>query len=128
MQLLRRITVNGPLILALLFIMSMQVGAVSAASQKSDGAGTVQSSIAHFNPNVELLRQMVRAGRLASTVHVLDSLAPTTIVQFPLAPSGIKTAFPQATGLVTIVRGNRDNALADTITVDVQNMPPNIDR
>jgi hypothetical protein len=69
---------------------------------------------------------MVRDGRLAPTVHVLESLAPTTIVQFPLLPSGIKNAFPQATGLVTIVRGNRDNAFSDTITVDVQKMPPNI--
>ncbi len=78
------------------------------------------------NSNVELLHRLVRAGRLAPTVHVLNSLPPTTIVQFPLVPSGIKTAFPQATGLVTIVRGNRDNAFSDTVTVDVQNMPPNI--
>ena len=63
---------------------------------------------------------------MAPTVHVLDSLAPTTILQFPLVPSGLKKAFPDATALVTIFRGNRDNAIADTVTVDVQKMPPNI--
>ena len=63
---------------------------------------------------------------LAPTVHVLGSLGKTTILQFPLVPSGIKTAFPQATGLVTIVRGDRDNSTSDTVTLDVQNMPPNI--
>jgi hypothetical protein len=57
---------------------------------------------------------------------VLNSLAPTTIVQFPLVPSGIKKAFPDATGLVTIVRGSRDDSVSDTVTVDVQKMPPNI--
>ncbi|HEY6541379.1 MAG TPA: hypothetical protein VIZ18_10595, partial [Ktedonobacteraceae bacterium] len=41
-------------------------------------------------------------------------------------PSGIKVAFPNATGLVTIVRGDRNNAFSDTIIVDVQHMPPNI--
>jgi hypothetical protein len=79
-----------------------------------------------FNPNAEHLRQMIHEGRLAPTVHVLDSLAPTSILQFPLVPSGLKKAFPDATALVTIFRGNRDNALADTVTVDVQKMPPNI--
>jgi len=79
-----------------------------------------------YNPQAEQLRQMVRDGRLASTVHVLNSLPPTTIIQFPLVPSGIKAAFPNATGLVTVIRGDRDNAIADTVTVDVQHMPPNI--
>src|SRR2546427_10009487 len=69
---------------------------------------------------------MKRDYRLEPSVQVLDSMAPNTIVQFPLVPSGIKNAFPQATGLVTIVRGNRDNAIADTVIVDVQHMPPNI--
>lgn len=63
---------------------------------------------------------------LAPTVHVLNSLGKTTIVQFPLVPSGIKATFPKATGLVTIVRGDRDNSTSDTVTLDVQNMPPNI--
>jgi hypothetical protein len=128
MQLLRRITLSGPLILALLLSMAVQMSVAAARPLKVSSYRMTQSgssSTQNHNPNVELLRQMVRDGRLAPTVHVLESLAPTTIVQFPLLPSGIKNAFPQATGLVTIVRGNRDNAFSDTITVDVQKMPPN---
>ena len=101
-------------------------------------AFTLQSSVANAavvstasqpsstNPNVVYLRQLIQQGRMAPTVRVLDSVAPTTLVQFPLVPSGLKQAFPQATALVTIFRGNRDNSVADTVTVDVQNMPPNI--
>lgn len=128
MQLLRKISLSGSLLLALLLITTLWVGVAAAAPAKVNqltmvhGVSVSRSS----NSNVELLHRLVRAGRLAPTVHVLNSLPPTTIVQFPLVPSGIKTAFPQATGLVTIVRGNRDNAFSDTVTVDVQNMPPNI--
>jgi hypothetical protein len=109
--------------------MAVQMSVAAARPLKASSyriAQSLSASTQNHNPNVELLRQMVRDGRLAPTVHVLESLAPTTIVQFPLLPSGIKNAFPQATGLVTIVRGNRDNAFSDTITVDVQKMPPNI--
>lgn len=128
MQLLRRITLGGSLILALLLSMAVQMSVAAARPLQAGSyrmAQSVSSSTQNRNPNVALLRQMVRDGRLAPTVRVLESLAPTTIVQFPLLPSGIKNAFPQATGLVTIVRGNRDNAFSDTITVDVQKMPPN---
>src|SRR5712692_5370514 len=112
MQLLRRISLSGPLLLALLLITTMWVGVAAAAPAKVNSLMTVHEASANrpSNPNVKLLDQLVRAGRLAPTVRVLDSLPPTTIIQFPLVPSGIKTAFPQATGLVTIVRGNRDNA------------------
>jgi len=108
--------------------MTLQVGVAAAAPMKPTNIATLQRarSASQHNPNVELLRRMVHDGRLAPTVHILDSLPPTTIVQFPLVPSGIKNAFPQATGLVTIVRGDRNNAFSDTITVDVQHMPPNI--
>ena len=128
MQLLRKISLSGSLLLALLLITTMWVGVAAAAPAKVNPPATVHEVgvSRSSNSNVELLHRLVRAGRLAPTVHVLNSLPPTTIVQFPLVPSGIKTAFPQATGLVTIVRGNRDNAFSDTVTVDVQNMPPNI--
>jgi hypothetical protein len=128
MQLLRKISVSGALLLALLLITTMWVGVAGAAPAKVNSLMTVHeaSAIRSPNPNVELIHRLVRTGHLAPTVHVLNSLPPTTIVQFPLVPSGIKKAFPQATGLVTIVRGNRDNSFSDTITVDVQNMPPNI--
>ena len=129
-QLKRRITFGGVLLSALFLLATMQASTVAAATNGTASSASIHGS-GHtsnipFNPEAEHLRQMVRAGLLAPTVHVLNSLAPTTIVQFPLVPSGIKAAFPNATGLVTIVRGNRDNAIADTVTVDVQNMPPNI--
>jgi hypothetical protein len=128
MQLLRKFSLNGSLLLALLLITIMWVGVAPAAASKANALVTVHGASANrlSTPNVELVKQLVRTGRLAASVHVLASLPPTTIVQFPLVPSGIKSAFPRATGLVTIVRGNRDNAFSDTITVDVQNMPPNI--
>jgi hypothetical protein len=127
---LRRIALSGTLLAALLLLLSsLQTGAALAATRTSAIPAiqhTGQATATLDNPEAEQLRQMVREGHLAATVHVLNSLAPTTIVQFPLIPSGIKVAFPQATGLVTIIRGNRDNAIADTVIVDVQNMPPNI--
>jgi len=130
MQLLRKISLSGSLLLALLLITTMWVGVTAAAASPAKGNTfpTVRevSASRSSNSNADLLHRLVRAGRLAPTVHVLNSLPPTTIVQFPLVPSGIKKAFPQATGLVTIVRGDRDNAFSDTVTVDVQNMPPNI--
>jgi hypothetical protein len=128
MQLLHRISVGGPPLLALLLITTMWVGVAAAAPAKVNPLTTVHEVgvSRSSNANTELLQRMVRAGRLAPTVHVLASMPPTTIVQFPLVPSGIKKTFPQATGLVTIVRGDRNNAFSDTVTVDVQNMPPNI--
>jgi hypothetical protein len=130
LQLKRRITFGGALLLALFLVATMQASTVAAATSGAASAASIQgprqATNVPFNLEAERLRQMVRKGLLAPTVHVLDSLAPTTIVQFPLVPSGIKAAFPNAKGLVTIVRGNRDNAIADTVTVDVQNMPPNI--
>src|SRR5260370_3743865 len=128
MQLLRRISLGSPLLLALLLIMTLQMGVAAAAPVKASSPLVVQKvSASHTaNSNAELLRQLIHTGRLAPTVHVLASLPPTTIVQFPLVPSGIKSAFPQATGLVTIVRGDRNNSFSDTVTVDVRHMPPNI--
>src|SRR5258707_3908037 len=63
--------------------------------------------------------------RIAPTVHVLASLAPSLIIQFPLAPASIKALFPKATALVTVVQGNPAISVFDTVIVDVQNMPPN---
>lgn len=130
LRMLRRVALSSALLAALLIVVSsLQAGAAIAATRAPASPGiqhAAQVSAELQNPEAAQLRQLVREGRLASTVHVLNSLAPTTIVQFPLIPSGIKAAFPQATGLVTIIRGNRDNAIADTVIVDVQNMPPNI--
>jgi hypothetical protein len=128
MQRLRKISLSGSLLLALLLITTIWVGAAAAAPAKTNALTTVHgdSVSRSSHSNAELVLRSGRASRLAPTVHVLASMPPTTILQFPLVPSGIKKAFPQATGLVTIVRGNRDNAFSDTVTVDVQNMPPNI--
>jgi hypothetical protein len=64
-------------------------------------------------------------GQEAPTVKVLASVEPTLIIQFPLVPSGIKTLFPNAKGLVTVFQNPKANDF-DTLTVDVQNMPPNV--
>ena len=74
----------------------------------------------------QTLRQLIASHSLASTVQVLSSQPPSVIVQFPLFPSGVKAAFPKATGVVTIVQGNPAVSLFDSVTVDVSNMPPDI--
>src|SRR5437660_4824775 len=61
----------------------------------------------------------------APTVKVLASADPTLIVQFPLFPASIKALFPKATGLVTVFQNPVANDF-DTVTVDVQDMPPNV--
>jgi len=66
------------------------------------------------------------SGQEAPTVKVLASVDPTLIVQFPLFPASIKTLFPKATGLVTVMQGNPAISVFDTVTVGVQNMPPNV--
>jgi len=62
--------------------------------------------------------------QIAPSVKVLASVSPTLIIQFPLVPSGIKSLFPNATALVTVVEGNPQISIFDTVTVDVQHMPP----
>ena len=129
MQFVRRIVSTCAIsLVALLFILSAQSGIASAATKVVAAPRTDAHSLLHsgeINANDAFLRQLQREGKLAPSVRVLSSLGQTTIVQFPLVPSGIKQAFPNATGLVTIVRGDRNNAFSDTIIVDVQHMPPN---
>ena len=62
--------------------------------------------------------------KIAPTVKVLPSVAPTVIIQVPLVPSSIKALFPSASALVTIVQGNPEGSVFDTVIVDVQKMPP----
>jgi len=64
-------------------------------------------------------------GQVAPTVKALASAAPTLIVQFALFPASIKSLFPNATGLVTVFQNPVANDF-DTVTVNVQNMPPNV--
>ena len=123
LQYTRRIVLSAScLILLFICIQASSATAVIAApANRQMQVGHVQS-----NPETARLLQLKQSGRLAKTVNVLNSLPPTTILQFPLVPSGIKQKFPDATGLVTIVRGDRDNSTSDTVTIDVQKMPPNI--
>ncbi|HLZ56034.1 MAG TPA: hypothetical protein VKR06_03720 [Ktedonosporobacter sp.] len=91
--------------------------------------GTAQTSSAPTFPTTPpALRtpSFGSAGQIAPTVKVLASVDPTLIIQFPLSPSSIKTLFPKASGLVTVMQGNPAISVFDTITVDVQNMPPNV--
>lgn len=129
MQFVRRILSKCAIPLAgLLLVLSMQAGVASAATNVLSTPHVAAKTLAEsgsFNANDAFLRQLQREGKLSRSVNVLDSLGQTTIVQFPLVPSGVKQAFPNASGLVTIVRGDRNNAFSDTITVDVQHMPPN---
>ncbi|GAC1426508.1 MAG: hypothetical protein NVS4B1_04210 [Ktedonobacteraceae bacterium] len=116
------VLLKGPLLLLLLLMASTQYAAASAAPLRA----SMMKHIATTSGHAQQIHQVRQNKQLAPTVHVLASLAPTTIVQFPLVPSGIKQAFPNATALVTVVRGNRDDSTSDTVTVDVQKMPPNI--
>jgi hypothetical protein len=117
----RRPIVIGLLLVATLFTTVLIVSPVAANLHINQGR---QSRIQRFQP--QTLQQMVRSHELASTVQVLASQPPSVIVQFPLFPSGVKKAFPKASGVVTIVQGNPEVSLFDTVTVDVQNMPPDI--
>ena len=125
MSLLRRaqsVLLKGSLLLLLLLIASTHYTVASAAPLRAN----IMKHVATTSVHAQQLQQVQLNKQLAPTVHVLDSLAPTKILQFPLVPSGIKQAFPNATALVTVVRGNRDDSASDTVTVDVQKMPPNI--
>ncbi len=116
---LRRPTVIGVLLLAALFAVMLAAYPAVAGLYSSN---TRQARSQTFTP--QRLRDRVAAHTLASTVQVLASQPPSVIIQFPLFPSGVKAKFPAAKGVVTIVQGNPDVSLFDTVTVDVQKMPP----
>lgn len=117
----RRIALMSVLFLALTVAATAFAHTIGASSSADAGRQIRNQS---FQP--ETLRQMVQAHQLASTVQVLSSQPPSVIIQFPLFPSGVKKAFPQATGVVTIVEGNPAVSLFDSVTVDVSHMPPDI--
>lgn len=117
----RRLALTSLLLMAVLLIVAVYVSPV-AANLRADASRQIRTQA--FQP--QTLRQRIAAHELASTVQVLSSQPPTVIIQFPLFPSGVKAAFPNATGVVTIVQGNPAISLFDTVTVDVANMPPDI--
>src|SRR3989442_15805680 len=113
-----RFLLIGLAMVALVFsatVFAHPIGATSTAvTNRHDRTQSFQS---------QTLRQRIAAHQLASTVQVLSSEAPSVIIQFPLFPSGVKKAFPKATGVVTIVQGNPEVSLIDSVTVDVSGMP-----
>ena len=113
-----RLALMGLVVVALIVATTMFVRPV--------GATVRNVAAARVETQPEALRQLIRQHQLASTVQVLSSQAPSVIIQFPLFPSGIKKAFPNATGVVTIVEGDPADSLTDSVTVDVSNMPPDI--
>jgi hypothetical protein len=115
-----------PVLLGLFLSLTVLVTAFlvyPVAAQMHNAAGRVNRSTTF---QARSIQDLVRAHQLASTVQVLAAQPPSVIIQFPLFPSGVKKAFPKATGVVTVVQGNPEVSLFDTVTVDVQNMPPDI--
>ena len=115
----RRIALMSVLFLAPTIAATALAHTIGASSGADAGRQIRNQS---FHP--QTLREMVQAHQLASTVQVLSSQPPSVIIQFPLFPSGVKQAFPQATGVVTIIQGNPAVSLFDSVTVDVSHMPP----
>ena len=107
----RRFAFTGLLLLAILITATIFASTIGASSSASAGRQIRNHS---FQPKT--LQQMIQAHQMASTVQVLSSQPP----------SGVKKAFPKATGVVTIVQGNPEVSLYDSVTVDVSNMPPDI--
>src|SRR6266700_2413464 len=113
---------------ALLCVILLAISAIRTLVPNALAASTHRQVSLSQQHNASQATQLQRLhnSRLAPSVHTLASLPPTTIQQFPLVPSGIKAVFPNATALVTILRGDRDSSASDTVSIDVQHMPPNI--
>ncbi len=100
-----------------------------SSSTPAPTSTTTQSSSSPAFPTTALALRTPAfgaSGQVAPTVKVLASADPSLIVQFPLVPASIKTLFPDATGLVTVIQGNPQTNDFDTMIVDVQKMPPNV--
>src|SRR3989440_8409950 len=119
MSIPRRFAFSGLLLLAIMIVATVFASTIGASSSADSGR-----QIRNHSFQSKTLQQMIQAHQLASTVQVLNSQSPSVIIQFPLFPSGVKKAFPNASGVVTIVQGNPAVSLFETVTVDVQHMPP----
>lgn len=125
---------NRPLtalaILSLLGLLISACAGIGSQSNPAQGTGTATTSGSAGTPGIPTTPVQLRTPnfggteQIAPSVKVLASASPTLIVQFPLVPSGIKALFPNATALVTVVEGNPQISVFDTVTVDVQHMPP----
>lgn len=121
--------VRPGIILAVIMLLTLLMSACdSSPAQNSSGAGTTATT--GGQPSFPITAPALRvpafgsAGQVAPTVKVLSSVDPTLIIQFPLFPANVKSLFPKASGLVTVFQNPIANDF-DTVTVDVQNMPPN---
>jgi hypothetical protein len=126
LRILRPLALSGTLLLttalAMLLFISPAAANLHSNTNRQERINTQQGHNQPFQTHT--LQQRIQNHELASTVQVLDSQAPSVIVQFPLFPSGVKAKFPNATGVVTIIQGNPEVSLFDTVTVDVDKMPP----
>jgi hypothetical protein len=119
-------------LLSLLLLLALCLGACSTSSAQTPGQTPSASGSTGGKLTFPTTPPQLRApdfgspGQIAPTLKVLPSVAPTLILQFPLVPVSIKNKFPNATALVTVVQGNPDLSVFDTVIVDVQHMPPNI--
>lgn len=118
------------IVLMLIMLLALLMGACdSSPAQNGQGTGTTTTSGGQPNfpttPPTLRVPSFGSAGQVAPTVKVLSSVDPTLIIQFPLFPASVKSLFPKASGLVTVFQNPVANDF-DTVTVDVQNMPPNV--
>src|SRR5438874_6268542 len=118
---------NRPVIaLVVIVLLGLLLAACDSSSSQNTQTKQTTSGGNSFPTNAPSLRTPAfgSSGQVAPTVKVLASVDPTLIVQFPLFPASIKSLFPRATALVTVFQNPVANDF-DTVTVDVQNMPPN---
>ncbi|HLI09023.1 MAG TPA: hypothetical protein VKV40_20845 [Ktedonobacteraceae bacterium] len=105
-------------------------GGTSNATSNASNNGTAAtggSQLSFPTTKPTLRTPTFSSEQVAPTVKVLASVAPTLIVQFPLVPaSSIKSLFPNATATVTVMQGNPEISVFDTVIVTVQHMPPNV--
>lgn len=111
----------------LVVVLQLAVSPLASAHTSSQAQSLTVKAMRHasYRAGTQQSRNTLHNNGFAPTVQVLNALPPTSIFQFPLVPSGIKALFPDATALVTVVQGDRNNSTSDTVTVDVQHMPPN---
>jgi len=96
----------------------------TATQTSGSGSGGGQPTFPTTKPQL-VQPTFGQSGKIAPTVKVVASVAPTLIVQFPIVPSGIKAKFPNAKGVVTIFQNPTANDF-DILNVSVQGMPPNV--
>jgi hypothetical protein len=113
--------------LVVIVLLGLLLAACDSSSPQNTQTKQTTSGGSSFPTNAPPLRTPAfgTPGQVAPTVKVLASVDPTLIVQFPLTPASIKSLFPKASALVTVFQNPVANDF-DTVTVDVQDMPPNV--